>query len=1701
MQNLRRGLNSRGLNKQPKNRRLNKGFTLVELSIVIAVIAILIAVLVPTFTSIINKAKKTSDQSLVSNLNTTLSVDKAINGGYDNVTEAITVLLEDYSLSDLTATADDCAIAYDMDAQEMVLLENYQPVDSEAESSKICLLGLENASAAAESGITNFCVYDNESTSVTVETEETAEIYLYTENNTSETVVTIKAANATVKQYGEAEEIIIEEVDSQSFHVYGTVDTINLTEGHVELHSGSTTETVIINENSEDNAAKVTYVTGAKLGTLVHNGKTFSLYTKTSDSDTTNNGNGTKLDTTSATFANDYYNLFNYRKNADYATITFVTNGGTFETGITNDTLTTTDLKLASSTEIKYTGHNLTGWYLDENCTTLFSDSKDLKDKTIGSDITLYANWEIIKLTVTLTYEGVNYSATVDYGYTLSIDDLTDASGNALNVEETTNQPATTPVAYSVGYTWGGWQYKTATVTTATEFTFGSTQITEDTTLQAYWAINTYKITLALNGGTFSKANTATEYTVEYNNTLASIDDTLSKSYSYTVNNTTYSLGNDTYTLVGWYTDSDCTNEFVFGESGTKVTQDYTLYAKWDGNKEIINGVIYTRVAASTATGSYESSCIYVTDNSTSQKSKTTSSTNYTITYVSENSNICGTTTTGYYYVITGYIEDVFVELGYYKDGSWLTLENTVYGSPVLEIAAGALGKGLKSYNGTYTDSTTGKTYYKTLKNVLVPSNIVMIGSRAFLDNKDIESIVFLADNVYFSSESYESYNYYNYLNLGDIKTGYTDEGIINYKGETTNKIEQGKDYNWTSASDKMTNSRNYPFYGCTTQSSTKSTNLTVYFKTGYSTVAKSGDDIENANNNLNDGVFVVARESSSSYTRTNNVLSTATSNTLSSSDLLTVSWLYVDVESLAEKLSETTLACNGVDRGDFDWASAITNAITSYGATYFVDGDNIFIACELGEENDADSLYNHLITSIENAIDEFTAEYGEYIHGYNVTSLETVTGVNGNEISFSITTDDATPYYLVNVNNYIDVNETTTDWNVKNASNVTDNNGNITSVVINYVKDGSTDTSTVTYTGNVEYFEYTNALYATGSVSVAAETKYNYELSTVNGSEATDNAVESVTLTSGAASTLTLKWSQTDAKYINVVSKVEFTINDDNKTTEVSTDGDTLFYSDVANKKGNTLNDCTIATTAKGYYFLGWAYDNSGTLTFTNITISDPADGESAFDNTSTYYAIWGYWAYATDENCTTALSCTVTTEGKDFTETTPTLEGTFFGWYTDKNLTSKASDLSSGNYTYYAKAAASTVVVNYVTYTFTKADSFTYGASSSDSNYKSEYYSYTNTMTVDGGYYTITGHDTAIYSSNFASDSDDWLVLKNTVNNFKVLEIAAGAFATSKSTGSLKNVLVPENIVMIGYRAFLDNKSLTTIVFLADTVFFSSNYNNVTYDSKDTSYDSKNYPFYGCTNASNDDSSGLTVYYKKAYSSNMSNSTTLNGGTFVVNRKGTNDFVYASGTTDWMYIDTTIVSTTDVAESTFELQANLINALEAYASEKGVASYQNGDCYFVAGTYNDISAYIKSYITDAIDKFSAEYGSYINGHEVTISGSSEDFDFTGIDVKDATKYYLTEVSSGIYVSETDTTKLTQNGDPETTTVTTTDGSVTYSVTYVTYTYTDSSNTYTFTVTFDTAEYFTYTVSSESVTNLFVAESSSVTAEDASGI
>ena len=101
-------------------RNNKKGFTIVELVIVIAVIAILAAVLIPTFAGIINKANQSADQQAVANMNKLLAIEEKP----ENVDGVIEILIANDYAGDLTTYYKNYSLAWVAEENVIVLVEN-----------------------------------------------------------------------------------------------------------------------------------------------------------------------------------------------------------------------------------------------------------------------------------------------------------------------------------------------------------------------------------------------------------------------------------------------------------------------------------------------------------------------------------------------------------------------------------------------------------------------------------------------------------------------------------------------------------------------------------------------------------------------------------------------------------------------------------------------------------------------------------------------------------------------------------------------------------------------------------------------------------------------------------------------------------------------------------------------------------------------------------------------------------------------------------------------------------------------------------------------------------------------------------------------------------------------------------------------------------------------------------------------------------------------------------------------------------------------------------------------------------------------------------------------------------------------------------------------------------------------------------------
>ena len=247
---------------------------------------------------------------------------------------------------------------------------------------------------------------------------------------------------------------------------------------------------------------------------------------------------------------------------------------------------------------------------------------------------------------------------------------------------------------------------------------------------------------------------------------------------------------------------------------------------------------------------------------------------------------------------------------------------------------------------------------------------------------------------------------------------------------------------------------------------------------------------------------------------------------------------------------------------------------------------------------------------------------------------------------------------------------------------------------------------------------------------------------------------------------------------------------------------------------------------------------------------------------------------------------------------------------------------------------------------------------------------------------HYAITGTGSGI-SEYYSNDSV--LVLENEINGFPVVEIASGAFDNSESTGrnkddselrnnsagSLKNVVVPDKIKWIGGRAFLDNKGIQSIVFLAPSVEFSNDmtfYNMHGTNGGNSSADKQNFPFYGC--GTDDSNTNLKIYYNSTISTSnyifcFSRTTDWIGRETLHYVNSAGGEVHSAGT--WTYIEYALS------------EDSVIN--EAGLSEDVIFS----GLQFV--TTASVSAdMIAEIVLENIDAFTAENCGYINGYYVDV-------------------------------------------------------------------------------------------------------------------
>jgi len=236
-----------------------KGFTIVELVIVIAVIAILAAVLIPTFSNLIKKANQSSDIQLIRNLNNAVAA-----AAKEDITiaEAIAAAATfDIAVDDIEAKAKGNKILWDDVAKvfcylngdtveyisnvatagtgaNLWIIDTDGDTETDAAYSSYVLGVAEGATINAKNGIdVTGCP------TVTVNYAEAGNVNIYTK--ASDTLV-INNAGAEVDHYGAAALVDVKEAAPASYHAFANIASLRVTKGNVVVEAGAKIQILVI---------------------------------------------------------------------------------------------------------------------------------------------------------------------------------------------------------------------------------------------------------------------------------------------------------------------------------------------------------------------------------------------------------------------------------------------------------------------------------------------------------------------------------------------------------------------------------------------------------------------------------------------------------------------------------------------------------------------------------------------------------------------------------------------------------------------------------------------------------------------------------------------------------------------------------------------------------------------------------------------------------------------------------------------------------------------------------------------------------------------------------------------------------------------------------------------------------------------------------------------------------------------------------------------------------------------------------------------------------------------------------------------------------------------------------------------------------------------------------------------------------------
>ena len=247
-----------------------KAFTIVELVIVIAVIAILAAVLIPTFSNLIQKSKVSADQQLIRNLNTALTTDAAVTGKHVNMQSALDAAFESgYDVGKINATATGNEILWDqvndvfcyLDGDEIKYIPNSVETGLTKNDYRLWVISdkiNQNYSTyytGTETTINTAKGFDAGKSAVsTINYTNTGDAQKDVIIRTTTGTLTINAEKDTVHHYGEGLVLTIDAIEGNSYHEHGYFPKASISMGRLVVEEGNIPSVEIA---SKDNTIKI----------------------------------------------------------------------------------------------------------------------------------------------------------------------------------------------------------------------------------------------------------------------------------------------------------------------------------------------------------------------------------------------------------------------------------------------------------------------------------------------------------------------------------------------------------------------------------------------------------------------------------------------------------------------------------------------------------------------------------------------------------------------------------------------------------------------------------------------------------------------------------------------------------------------------------------------------------------------------------------------------------------------------------------------------------------------------------------------------------------------------------------------------------------------------------------------------------------------------------------------------------------------------------------------------------------------------------------------------------------------------------------------------------------------------------------------------------------------------------------------------